>query len=54
MAKAGLPFRLVRKDNGKSKVIYSEQGEVTINTEGNVPYELKLDENDYLRYEEQD
>ncbi len=46
VAKAGLPFRLVRKDNGKSKVIYSEQGEVTINTEGNVPYELKLDEND--------
>ena len=46
VSKAGLPFRLVRKDNGKSKVIYSEQGEVTINTEGNVPYELKLDEND--------
>lgn len=46
VAKAGLPFRLVRKDNGKSKVIYSEQGELTINTEGNVPYELKLDEND--------
>ena len=45
-AKAGLPFRLVRKDNGKSKVIYSEQGELTINTEANVPYELKLDEND--------
>lgn len=45
-AKAGLPFRLVRKDNGKSKVIYSEQGELTINTEANVPYELKLDKND--------
>lgn len=45
-AKAGLPFRLVRKDNGKSKVIYSEQGELTINTEANVPYELKLDDND--------
>ena len=45
-AKAGLPFRLVRKDNGKSKVIYSEKGELTINTEANVPYELKLDEND--------
>ena len=36
----------MRKDNGKSKVIYSEQGELTINTEANVPYELKLDDND--------
>ena len=41
-----LPFRLIRKDNNKSKLIYSsDDGVLTLNGEGDVSYELKLEKN---------
>ncbi len=44
VAKAGLPFRLVHaRITARVRVIYSEQGEVTIFEETFAP-ELKLDE----------
>ena len=41
-----LPFRLIRKDNNKSKLIYSgDDGVLTLIGEGDVSYELKLEKN---------
>lgn len=41
-----LPFRLIRKDNNKSKLIYSgDDGVLTLIGEGDVSYELKLEQN---------
>lgn len=41
-----LPFRLVRKDNNKSKLVYSsDDGVLTLIGEGDVSYELKLEKN---------
>lgn len=41
-----LPFRLVRKDNNKSKLVYSsDDGVLTLIGEGDVDYEIKLEKN---------
>ena len=41
-----LPFRLVRKDNNKSKLVYSsDDGILTLVGEADVDYEIKLDKN---------
>lgn len=41
-----LPFRLIRKDNNKSKLIYSgDDGVLTLIGGGDVSYELKLEKN---------
>lgn len=45
-AEGGLPFRLIRQDNGKEKRVYSKEGEVTLNAAAYVEYLLKLDENE--------
>lgn len=45
-ADGGLPFSVIRKDNGKKKTVYSKVGELTLNCEGNVEYELILEKND--------
>lgn len=45
-AEGELPFRLINKDNGKSKVVYSKDGELTITANAGIPYELKLDANE--------
>lgn len=44
-AEGELPFRLTRKDTGKSKVVYSSEGELPLIADAGVPYELTLDDN---------
>lgn len=45
-AEGGLSFTATRQDNGKSKTVYSKEGELTLIAEANVEYLLKLNEND--------
>ncbi|MDD6920033.1 MAG: hypothetical protein PUI85_02355 [Eubacteriales bacterium] len=51
-AEGGLPFRLIRKDNGKSKVVYSKEGELPLIADAGVAYELKLDPNETYTLDE--
>lgn len=50
-AEGGLPFHLVRVDNGKKKTVYSEDGELTLIANANVEYRLELGENPTYKLE---
>ncbi len=48
-----LPFRLVRTDNNKSKLVYSSNdGLLTLVGDAEIPYELRLDENPTYKLKE--
>jgi len=44
-AEGGLPFHLIRKDNGKKNTVYSREGEVSLIGDADVPYILELGSN---------
>lgn len=50
-AEGGLPFHLIRVDNGKKKTVYSDEGELTLIANANVEYRLELGENPIYKLE---
>lgn len=50
-AEGGLPFQLIRVDNGKKKTVYSQEGELTLIANANVEYRLELGKNPTYKLE---